>query len=314
MIKHYIFRLSVLIFSSCAFAQQDVLYSQYMFNQMAFNPAFAGSQNKLNASLLHKQYYIPGAYNSNFQNFQLHSPAYHKKIGLGVQVTNERSFLTQNLEFSAVYAYRIIISKGVLAMGVGFGFKQSKYNLEGSNVLIKDPDDPVLNNVQKPVISPDIQAGMYYQRKNWQWGLSAKNMISTFVVNNSPYEVRKLHLYFHSGYKAKISSELELISFALLKYAVAFPAQLDLTTHFVYNKFVWAGFSYRTYQAFSIQSGIKIDKIVPKLKQDIKIGYAFDYYAGLSFSSHEIMLLINWESHKSPDKIKKQKAQISPFF
>src|ERR1700748_1446919 len=85
-------------------AQQDNLYSQYMFNGLLINPAYAGSNEVLSATALNRNQWVgfDGAPRTN--TFSLHTPLKNKKINLGITFINDRYGITTQNKINAVYA------------------------------------------------------------------------------------------------------------------------------------------------------------------------------------------------------------------
>lgn len=86
-----------------------------------------------------------------------------------------------------------------------------------------------------------------------------------------------MHIYLNAGYKFQISGAVQYIVSGLYKYAILFTPQADITQHIIVNETFWGGISYRTTQAVALQSGIRFDRLIPQLRQEVKIGYAFDW-------------------------------------
>ncbi len=129
---NFIKKISCIAFLLCAGfsvrAQQDPQYSQYMFNQMAINPAYAGSREALNTVVLmrHQWTGIDGA--PNTQTFTIHGPLRKKKVGLGFSVIADQIGPKKSIGALASYAYRIPLKKGNLSFGLRFGMYQYVYD------------------------------------------------------------------------------------------------------------------------------------------------------------------------------------------
>lgn len=56
------------------FAQQDAQYTQYMFNTMSVNPAYAGSRGQLSIAALYRSQWVGLDGAPKTQTLNLHSP------------------------------------------------------------------------------------------------------------------------------------------------------------------------------------------------------------------------------------------------
>ena len=295
-------------------AQQDALLSQYMFNQLVFNPAHAGSDEKIVSSILYRNQWSNTNYSPKTLAFAIHSPFNQRRNGIGFQVENTSQSFFNYSTVMLSYAYRIIFAKGLLAMGISGGGSQMAVNFGRESV--RDPDDATIQNLKSKVFYyPEIGTGLYYQREKWYVGLATQHLIPLKTkIDNYSFPARPLHFYLNAGYKFQLSTSVQYIISGLYKHAILFTPQIDITQHIIVNENFWGGISYRTTQAMALQAGIRFDRLIPQLRQEVKIGYAFDWYFNMSSPSHEIMLIINWEVHKSPAKIQQQKIQLSPFY
>jgi type IX secretion system PorP/SprF family membrane protein len=295
-------------------AQQDPQYSQYMFNQLTFNPAYAGStDNKVSTSLFYRKQWLGSEYSPQYQNFIIHSPFNQRRNGVGFQITKSATNFFTNTDINFSYAYRIIFAKGLLSMGLNGGISYLSTNLNPLD--IRDNDDAFLSNQSQTSVLPELGTGAYYQNNKFYLGISVQHLIpQTIKINRCNYHAKQINWFLNAGYKFNISNNFQIVTSGLLKYAIGFTPQFDITNHFIFSNTFWAGFSLRTNTIISLQAGVRIDKILPRLRQEVRIGYAFDVYANISRPSHEIMLMIDWEVHKSPQNIRKQKIQLSPFF
>src|ERR1043166_65948 len=108
----------ILIFAFCAvsvmkgFAQQDPQYSQYMFNQMAINPAYAGSKEALSTTAFIRDQWtgIEGA--PKTQTISVHGPLKSKKVGIGGAVIADQIGPKKSIGALVSYAYRIPVKNG----------------------------------------------------------------------------------------------------------------------------------------------------------------------------------------------------------
>lgn len=293
-------------------AQQDAHYSQYMFNGLLINPAMAGSKSAISGALFAKRQWVNFEGAPSFQSLSLHAPLNHNRVGLGLIVLCESIFAENFLTFGTCYSYKINLRQGLLAFGLQAGFKQ--YHFNPDEFEIKDAEDKVLSDKQSS-INPDLGSGLYYQKKKYYVGISIQHMIPS--SKKSLYKLSS-HYYFTAARKFNLNPKLELIPSTLLKTVKGTDPQLDLTCHLKHTSVGWVGASWRTSEAASVQAGISLESIFPKLHQSMKIGYAYDFtLTGLNSllgDSHEVMLIWDIRIPEKLSKIEKRAPSVSPLF
>ena len=129
---------------ACIYAQYDAMFTQYMFNEMFINPAYAGSKEAMNATLLHRQQWVSFPGRPVTTSFSLHGPLQDDKMGLGLSVLSEKiGVLNRSLIYGS-YAYRLPLAKGKLAMGLMGGLETQNNRLSTLRVNsdISAPADP----------------------------------------------------------------------------------------------------------------------------------------------------------------------------
>jgi type IX secretion system PorP/SprF family membrane protein len=119
--------------------QQHATFSQYMFNGLAINPGYAGSQEAMTANLLSRfqNVGLPGA--PNTQSFSIHTPLMNAKIALGLLVVHDKLSVISQTGVNGIYAYRLPLNnKATLSMGLQMGF--SSYRADYTELDIYQPD------------------------------------------------------------------------------------------------------------------------------------------------------------------------------
>lgn len=276
-------------------AQFDHQFTQFMFNEMFINPAYAGSKEAMSATLLHRQQWVNFPGRPVTTSFSLHGPLMENKMGLGLSVLNERiGVLNRNLIYAS-YAYRIKTGeKGTLAFGLMGGvhnqlnkFSDVKTNNDGST------DPQFAGNVS--TLAPNFGTGIYFNTKTFYTGISVPRMVNDrvkFATNgavelNTQIEPDKFHYYFTIGNVFTLSKDLKLKGQAMVKAVQNSPIQYDVNANFFIKEMIWAGLSYRNGSAASAIIGVQIN---PQLL----VSYAYDYNLNsiqkYSQGSHEIAL------------------------
>jgi type IX secretion system PorP/SprF family membrane protein len=294
----------VILNNSNSVAQQDPQFTQYMYNTVNINPAYAGSRGVMSVFGVYRAQWIglEGAPITAVASF--HTPIYNSKIGMGVSMSSDEIGISERKTVATDFSYTIKTSD---KFKLSFGIKGSVniLNLDYNKLNKFDLNDPKFQNNINNKFSPNIGAGLYYHSNKLYAGFSVPNILETNYFDDTSMSIAKdaLHYYFISGYVIDVSQTLKLKPAILVKYVNGAPLQTDLTTNFMfYEKFVLGG-AWRWDAAASALAGFQIDA-------NWFVGYTYDsdttkltnYNAG----SHEFFLRYEFKGKK--EKI------ISPRF
>lgn len=289
------------VYAENALSQQNAMYSQYMFNTLAINPAYAGSRNVISATgLLRKQWSgISGA--PETATFTVDAPFNDKKVGLGLQVFNDKLGITRTTGAVASYAYRIRMDKASLSFGLQGSVSQ--YNANYSAVMLEPggggaADAAFMNDINATLFNAG--AGIYYNSDRFYVGLSSPEFLGQQInkpvngLSNKQY----IHIFLATGYVFPLGENFSLKPSMLFKGVEGAPLQADLNATLWVKDRVAFGAQYRTSADISALVELQVSP-------QIRIGYQYDksvtslrnYNAG----SHEFML--RYEFGSSLNKI-----------
>jgi type IX secretion system PorP/SprF family membrane protein len=282
-----------------ASAQQDAMFSQYMFNPIAVNPAYVGSNEVLTfTGLFRKQWVgIEGAPTTG--TFSVDAPLRGEKMGLGLNVVADKIGIISTIGVFGSYAYRIKTSEnGRLALGLQAGFSQYTANLQGVN--LGDPNDPAFaNNINH--IQPNVGVGIWYNTDKLFVGASSPHLVNNSLTDEyqflgSTNGARQYRHYFvTAGYAFDLKEDLVLKPSVLFKGVGGAPLQLDVNATVWYLDQFGAGFSWRSFSSANILLGYKIN-------EQLSAGYAYDFSTTnlrkYNTGSHEIMLRYQMKNGK----------------
>lgn len=281
-----IITLFILALAGGVQAQQDPLYSQYMFNMLGINPAYAGSREVLSVSGMARRQWV-GIKGAPVSKVLMGDFAvYDKKVGLGLQLFNDEIGIMKTTGLTASFAYRIRFKKSVLAMGLQGGFTVFKANYTTVD-LGGDPDMAFANNVSE--FKPTIGAGLFYNTEKFYVGFSAPHLLhyrsynSTENQNTSIYQNN--HWLLTSGYVFNLTSDVALKPSVLLRMVSGAPITADFNANLWFYNTVSIGLSYRT-------SKMMVGMLEFQLNKQLRFGYAYDWTLSQlnNRGSHEIML------------------------
>lgn len=291
--------LFIVIFAmSNVFAQQDPQYSQYMFNQLAINPAYAGSKEVLSTTAFIRSQWTGIEGGPQTESLTLHGPMKGKKVGFGFAVIADQIGPKSSIGAMGSYAYRIPIKNGKLAFGLRVGVYNFTYHW--NEMTHKDPTDQVYTENPPSKIVPTADAGLFYYNNTMYVGLSATHLYNgrlTSVSNQNGDDAQfSPHFFFTFGKAWSFSEKLVFNPSIMVKTAKNSPGTIDINMSFLLNQRIWLGISARSGYGFVAYAQVNItDKF--------KLGYAFDFgfnkIGKVGGGSHEIMLGYDFNIFKS---------------
>jgi type IX secretion system PorP/SprF family membrane protein len=290
--------LYITIFTTAVFGQQLPQQTQFMFNQFAFNPAYAGVTDSWE-SVANNRYQWMGI-NDAPRTFTMtaQGPFKNEKMGIGGMVYTDIVGPTRRLGFQASYSYHLQLSETIqLALGLSFGFNQ--WLLDADKITTVDSDDPFFSNGLIKTISPDAKFGFYLYHENWYVGGALPQLIHNKlkfdeigIVGNSYLED---HFYFNAGYIFRLGTDWQIEPTTLIKISYPAPTKADFVLKVMYKELIWLAGGYRTNDAYTAMIGYNH-------KQNLKLGYSYDItnssLKAYSAGTHELLLSIRFGQTK----------------
>ena len=290
--------------SSSSFAQQDTRFSQYMFSNLAFNPAYAGSGDGLSVAAMYRKQWVGFDGSPQTANLSGHTKVIEDgKVGVGLNLQFDEIGLTKVYSGFGSYSYCLKSSNRkdapMLNLGISAGatYMQKDLSSAQGNDLIDPTVDPVFSsgeNVSK--VLPNFGLGLYYFLPNKYFiGLSAPRLLTNNFRDEDPSISKIAHEFRHYYLTAGMvfGEEIKLRPSILLKMVPGnAPIQADLSLMALFKETIWLGASFRADQGTNPES---LDFIAAlQLENGMKIGYAYDLtlsdISDYTSGSHEIML------------------------
>jgi type IX secretion system PorP/SprF family membrane protein len=261
-------------------AQQGVQYTNFMFNKLGLNPAYAGSHEVPCLSAIHRSQWIgfEGAPTSQSVNF--HTPIFGKRVGFGVNLQHDQIGPTDSYWANLSYAYRMPIKKGTLSLGLQASMRSYQVNLADARAI--ELNDPAVMTGDANKILPNFGVGAYYLSDLFYAGVSipyvVKNDISFYdgLNGNSDFAREEPHVYAMAGMKVPVSKKVALKPALLVKYVADAPIDLDIHASFIFNDMIGVGGTYRL-GGFDYSGGDSFDALVHVNFGKFKIGTAYDF-------------------------------------
>ncbi|MCB0514479.1 MAG: type IX secretion system membrane protein PorP/SprF [Chitinophagales bacterium] len=278
-------------------AQQDAQYTQYMFNSLLYNPAYAGSRDALSATAFYRKQWLDIEGAPRTISLAVHSPVFNDKVGLGFSLENDQiGVINQNRIFTD-YSYTIAMSNGgKLAMGLKAGI--TLYDARWSTVITSTEGDPVYGNDVNLVL-PNFGAGLYYYSDRFYAGFSVPHLLKNKLESEESNDVEKisreeLHVFTTAGFMIPLSENLKLKPSFLVKYVPNAPVATDVNVNFLLKDMLWLGTAVRSNMSNSFEvSSINFNVMVQATPM-FRLGYAYDYATSALSSytrgTHEVMI------------------------
>ncbi|NER12298.1 type IX secretion system membrane protein PorP/SprF [Leptobacterium flavescens] len=297
-------------------AQQDAQYTQYIYNTLSVNPAYAGSRGVLSFAGLYRSQWVGLDGAPETQTLNVHSPVGKGKVGLGLSIVNDQigDGVNQETYFDVAFSYTIQTSE---AAKLSFGLKAGGQllNIDFTRLNQFTTELVADNNIDNK-FSPNIGLGLYYHTDKFYLGLSAPNLLETDHFDESPlqdatgrpvsYIAReRINYYLIAGYVFNLNSSLKFKPAVLTKAVSGAPLQVDLSANFLFNDKFTFGAAYRWDAAFSGLFGFQIS-------DSLLLGLAYDReiteLGRTQFNDGSFEVFLRFELFKKVDKL------VSPRF
>ena len=277
LIAGFLFVINISVYS-----QQEFMITQYMYNGLALNPAYAGVHDAISMSALtrHQWVGIEGA--PTTQLVSVHSPLKFKQISLGALFYRDAIGVKKEHSAYFSYAYRIKITPKIkLSLGIQANLHQ--INQEYRSGAADDPNDPVLINDNS--MKFNAGSGFLLHSDRFYVGFSVPQMMKT-KFGSQELAVGRLvqHYYATAGYVIDFKNGIIVKPNILYKDVNNAPAQLDLNFNVLLKNVLWVGLNHRWKESNALLLALQVG---PQLQ----VGYSFDLnHTDLHSTSHELML------------------------
>jgi len=279
--------LVFMFFSAVGFAQQDAQYTQYMYNTININPAYAGSRGALSIFGLYRTQWVGLDGAPETSSFSVNTPLSNSNLGLGVSLVNDKIGPTNENTISADLSYTVPTSE---TFKLSFGIKATGnlFSLDVNKLQPEHQGDPQFQDLNSK-FSPNVGAGVYYHSDKAYVGLSVPNFIETnrYDDNDTAIFKDKINYYLIAGYVFDLDPYIKFKPAVMTKMVEGSPLQVDLSANFMFNDKFVAGLAYRWSAALSAMAGFQVT-------DGLFIGYSYDRETtrlnNYNSGSHEIFL------------------------
>lgn len=263
-IEILVFFLMILV--PLAYGQQDAQYTQYMYNTISVNPAYAGSRGRLSATGLYRAQWVGLEGGPRTQTLNFHTPIKLSKIGYGFSVFNDQigDGTIQETYFDAVVSYTVDVSfDAKLSFGLKLG--GNLLNLDFQSLSTTEEEFIGAENIDNK-FAPNFGFGVYYHSNRFYAGLSAPNLVEAEYFDRSGSDSNtvnflskeRINFYLIAGYVFDLNYNFKFKPALLTKIVGGAPLQVDVSANFMYNEKFTFGAAYRWNAALSAMVGFKI--------------------------------------------------------
>ncbi|NQY08536.1 MAG: type IX secretion system membrane protein PorP/SprF [Flavobacteriales bacterium] len=298
------FKIAILLIvfvlpSAILHAQQDALFSQYMFNPFVVNPAYAGSRSSISTVIMAREQWVGFEGSPGIGTFSVHAPIIGK-MAVGFNSTYEEIGATKMTGVFGTYAYHLPIHKATLSLALRAG--GYFYSIDRSEVTYKNKLDPFATTEELSSFTPNFDFGAYYYTKKYYVGFAATHLTKSKIQYSAVDTANSFlsrHILISSGYAFKLTRDLILKPSVFVKYVQGAPLNVDVNASVLIRKLVWLGITYRPGNAV-------IFLVEANITDGIRIGYSFDILinqlSSYNSDTHEIFLGVDFF-------VKKKKGQ-----
>lgn len=286
--------LVVSFHTTSVLGQQAPMYSQYMFNMLNINPAYAGNRAVNNVNVLYRNQWV--GFDGSPKTLSLSWDKRHQdsNVGYGVQLYNDQLGIENTTGFQGFYSYRLPFQNSSLSLGLSAGVMNFKGRYAEANPI--DPADPAFAKSDSKYL-PMVGFGMLYSTEKWYAAFSIPELLNTKVYYNDAKNVFNVsrHYFLTGGYIFDVTDAMKIKPSVLLKAVSGAPVQADLNVNVWLQNMVGFGLSYRTGDAMVAMAELQITP-------QIRVGYAYDYTLSAlnnyNQGTHELMLRYEFDAGK----------------
>lgn len=277
--------LFIIIFTSFAltnFAQQEPLYTQYIYNKLGLNPGYAGSHETACFTGIFRNQWLglKGAPNTQVLSFEM--PILNKRVGVGGNITRTAIGISERITIDGAYSYRIRLSSGILSLGIQTSIRYFGNDYSSDELISTVPIalDGSIPNGFRSMYVPNFGVGVYFQNEKFYLGASVPRLLSNNIDFNEEtisFSEETIHGYLMAGYIFEINGNVAFKPQILLKYAEVAPFDADINASFIFSDLFTAGVTYRIGGRLERSRGESIDILLgTQLNENLLFGISYD--------------------------------------
>jgi type IX secretion system PorP/SprF family membrane protein len=302
--------VGALLFAVGAFAQQDAAFSQYFFNPLYINPAYAGSRGIFSGTAVYRTQWVGMEDAPVTESVGIHSMIPGSNVGLGLQFNTDQTGPLTNTNVSAIFAYHLHLSDET-RLAFGIEGCMDNVNISYNKIAVLDAADPSFTGNVSSTWAPDANAGLYLYRDKFFAGFSVKHIMQpNFGLKSDnmagDYDFSRTY-YLTAGFVSPLSENVGIRPSVLAKYVTGAPVDVDLDLSLIFHDRLFLGAGLRTDKRTDINGmdNALILSIEYDVANRIRLGYSYDFYLSRSVdymgATNEIML--GWDVFSNKTKM-----------
>ena len=272
-------------------AQQDPMYTQYIFNLQTVNPAYVGYWQTIGLTAISRHQWVGLEGHPTTQTFSFQTPLRSQNVGIGLNVVLDKIGLEKRLSVSFDYSYKVLLSENTaLRFGIKAGFTNYSHNLTEYNQYPDNQSDPVFQTNIDNKFMPNVGVGLFLSSPRYFLSLSLPGIIENNYqsnVNNYSSRSELRHVFFAGGMMFDLSENVKFKPTFMTKMVTGSPFEYDLSANFLLAEKFWVGGMYRSGDSFGAIAQWIINK-------KLRLGYAYDFTTSdlrnYQNGVHEIMI------------------------
>jgi type IX secretion system PorP/SprF family membrane protein len=297
-----------------AFAQQDASFSQYFFNPLYINPAYAGSRGIFSGAMVYRTQWVGMQGAPVTESVGMHGMIPGSNVGLGLQFYSDNVGPLTTTDVSAIFAYHLHLGE-TTRLSFGIEGCMDNVNISFNKISIENTTDPSYNNNSSSAWVPDANAGLYLYKEKFFAGFSVRHLMQpnfgAQADNGSGDAIFYRTYYLTTGFVSPLSDNVGIRPSILAKYVQGAPVDVDLDASLIFHDKLYIGAGLRTDKRIDI-SGMD-NALVLSFEYDIanriRFGYSYDFYLSHSVNymgaTNEIML--GWDIFSNKTKMSSPK-------
>jgi len=295
-----------------AFTQQDPQFSHNMFNHLAVNPGYAGSQGMLSVGMINRQQWMGFAGNPKTTLFSVHTPVKPFGIpsGVGLTFMDDRLGFEKNMSIALDYAYRLELGKGKLGIGLNLGLLSKAINgkwvIPDSDNHIPASQDPSIPDAAVTSMTFDMGLGVFYNTDKFYAGFSSTHLLEPTVdFGSGTFIHMQRHYYATAGYLFKLSNPIFELQPSIFAKSDGASFQVDVNMLLLYNKRFWGGVSYRLGDAVVVMAGTE-------LPNGLRVGISYDFTTSAigAYSNGTVEFMLGYNLEVGTDKFSQRYKSV----
>lgn len=271
------------------------MFSQYYFNPLVVNPAYAGSRDVVSMTGLVRRQWLGISTAPVTGGFSLHTPDAARRNGFGFTLVNDQLSYIGQTWMSAAYAYRIPLGKYKLQLGLQGVLYNWRINWGKAHLI--DPNDDLPVYYGRNLLLPNVGFGAFFYGEKLYAGMSFPHLLVNSLDHNRPgislnsqnsaIAALKRHLFVMAGYVVEVNPDFKVKPSILIKQVYAAPLEVDMNVNLYFGGKLGVGASYRTGDGM-------VGVLEYQFNRQLRAGYAYDFpftqLRRFTSGSHELMI------------------------